>query len=115
MRWRVLAVLGATALMMAGMAPATAQNGAQVVASGLNNPRGLAFSPNGGVYVAEAGAGAARPCFAGPEGPACFGHSGSVTRIDGSGQRRVLTGLPSDGEAGTSNVAVRRCGVDLSR
>jgi len=106
MRWRVLAVLGATALMMAGMAPATAQNGAQVVASGLNNPRGLAFSPNGGLYVAEAGAGGAGPCFAGPEGPACFGHSGSVTRIDGSGQRRVLTGLPSYGEEGTGNSAI---------
>jgi len=106
MRWRVLAVLGATALMMAGMAPATAQNGAQVVASGLNNPRGLAFSPNGGLYVAEAGTGGSGPCFAGPEGPACFGHSGSVTRIDGSGQRRVLTGLPSYGEEGTGNSAI---------
>ena len=87
-------MLGATTLMMAGMAPATAQNGAQVVASGLNNPRGLTFSPNGGLYVAEAGTGGSGPCFAGPEGPACFGHSGCVTRIDGSGQRRVLTGVP---------------------
>jgi hypothetical protein len=106
MRWRVLAVLGATALMMAGMAPAAAQTGAEVVASGLNNPRGLTFSPNGGLYVAEAGTGGSGPCFAGPEGPACFGHSGSVTRVDRAGQRRVLSGLPSYGEQGTGNSAI---------
>src|SRR5512144_2857273 len=29
-----------------------------VVADGLNNPRGLAFAPNGALYVAEAGLGA---------------------------------------------------------
>src|SRR4051812_19046694 len=28
-----------------------------VVASGLNNPRGIAFGPDGGIYVAEAGTG----------------------------------------------------------
>jgi hypothetical protein len=106
MRWRILAVLGATALMMTGMVPATAQTGAEVIASGLNNPRGLTFSPNGGLYVAEAGAGGSGPCFAGPEGPACFGHSGSVTRIDRSGQRRVLTGLPSYGAEGTGDAAI---------
>jgi len=106
MRWRALAVLGATALMMVGMAPAVAQTGTAVVASGLNNPRGLTFSPNGGLYVAEAGTGGSGPCFAGPEGQACFGHSGSVTRIDGAGQRRVLTGLPSYGEQGTGNSAI---------
>src|SRR6185503_6883251 len=62
----------------------------------------------------EAGAGGAGPCFAGPEGPACFGHSGSVTRIDGSGQRRVLTGLPSYGEEGQGSMYVTEgLGLDL--
>jgi hypothetical protein len=106
MRWRILAVLGATALTMAGTTPAMAQTGAQVIASGLNNPRGLAFSPNGGLYVAEAGAGGSGPCFAGPEGPACFGNSGSVTRIDARGQRRMLTGLPSYGAESTGDAAI---------
>jgi hypothetical protein len=106
MRWRVLAVLGAAALTMAVMSPASAQAGAEVIASGLNNPRGLTFSPNGGLYVAEAGAGGSGPCFAGPEGPACFGHSGSVTRVDRDGQRRVLTGLPSFGDASTGDFAI---------
>jgi hypothetical protein len=106
MRWRILAVLGATALMTAGMAPAAAQTGAEVVASGLNNPRGLTFSPNGSLYVAESGKGGSGPCFSGPEGPACFGHSGSVTRIDRTGQHRVLTGLPSYANEGTGEFAI---------
>ena len=74
----------------------------EVIASGLNNPRGLAFSPNGGLYVAEAGAGGSGPCFAGPEGPACFGDSGSVTRIDASrASAGCSTGLPSYGAEAT--------------
>ena len=106
MRFRIAAVLGAAALTMAGLSPAAAQTGPEVIASGLNNPRGLAFSPNGGLYVAESGTGGSGPCFAGPEGPACFGHSGSVTRIDRHGQRRVLTGLPSFGNEGTGDAAI---------
>jgi glucose/arabinose dehydrogenase len=40
----------------------TAQSGWQVVATGLANPRGLNFAPNGDLYVAEAGRGGdARP------------------------------------------------------
>jgi hypothetical protein len=106
MRYRILAVLGATALTMAIMPPAVAQTGPEVIASGLNNPRGLTFSPNGGLYVAESGKGGSGPCFEGPEGPACFGNSGSVTRIDRHGQRRVLTGLPSYGAESTGDVAI---------
>ena len=93
--FRVLTVLGAAALLLTGTTSAQAQTGPEVIASGLNNPRGLSFSPDGGLYVAEAGTGGSGPCFQGPEGPSCFGHSGSVTRVDGNGQSRVLTGLPS--------------------
>jgi hypothetical protein len=102
----ILALLGTAALMLTGMSPAGAQTGAQVIATGLNNPRGLAFSPNGDLYVAESGAGGSGPCFAGPEGPSCFGHSGSVTRIGRNGQSRVLTGLPSFGLASTGDAAI---------
>ena len=41
----------------------------EVVASGLNNPRGLAFAPNGDLYVAEAGSGGTEFCHTGPTGP----------------------------------------------
>jgi len=68
----------------------------KVVAEGLNNPRGIGIGPDGALYVAESGKGGAGPCIAGPEGDqACFGRSGSVTRITRHSQQRVLTGLPS--------------------
>ena len=79
----------------------TAAGGLRVVASGLDNPRGIAFGQDGALYVAEAGAGGAGPCLPGPEGAEfCFGRSGAVTRIWRGAQRRVLTGLPSVAEEG---------------
>ncbi len=68
-----------------------------VVASGLNNPRGLDFGPGGGLYVAEAGSGGAGPCGPGPEGERCYGKSGSVTRIDPQTgiAARISSDLPS--------------------
>ena len=42
-----------------------------VVATDLDNPRGLNFGPDGGLYVAEAGTGGAGPCGPGPEWERC--------------------------------------------
>jgi len=71
----------------------------EVIAAGLNNPRGLNFGPEGELYVAEAGSGGAGPCAEGPEGIRCYGTTGSVTRIDLRKGRNtvspVATGLPS--------------------
>jgi sugar lactone lactonase YvrE len=88
------------ALWIALTALASVASGATVtlVASGLNNPRGIAFGPEGGLYVAEAGYGGPVSCGVGPDGvPASFGFSGSVTRIDleKGTQERIVTGLPS--------------------
>jgi hypothetical protein len=70
--------------------------GLKVVAEGLNNPRGIGIGPDGALYVAESGKGGNGLCVPGPEGDqACFGRSGSVTRITRHSQQRVLTGLPS--------------------
>ncbi len=71
--------------------------GTLVIASGLNNPRGLALGPDGALYVAEAGGGGAGPCAEGPEGPRCFGTTGSITRIDlhTGTATHVATGIPS--------------------
>jgi hypothetical protein len=107
-----MAVLGATALVLTGMSSVSSASadsddeGPEVIATGLDNPRGLAFRPGGDLYVAEAGAGGSGPCFVGPEGPTCFGLSGAVTRINERGQTRVLTGLPSIGVQGTGNLAI---------
>jgi hypothetical protein len=79
-----------------------------VVASGLDNPRGLAVAKNGDIWVAEAGKGGAGPCQPGPEGPpdTCFGASGAYTLIHNGTQKRVVTGLPSFADQGTGESAI---------
>lgn len=75
--------------------------GGSPIAGDLQNPRGVAVTPDGAVLVAEAGVGGDGPCFPGPEGgDVCIGTTGGVTRIDRAGQRRVLDGLPSFADAG---------------
>jgi sugar lactone lactonase YvrE len=68
-----------------------------VVATGLNNPRGINFGPDGALYVAEAGSGGPGTCAPGPEGDRCYGTSGSVARVDLRHETltRVATGIPS--------------------
>jgi hypothetical protein len=95
-----------TLLGVAALAASLAVSGAATAAtvttvmSGLNNPRGLAFGPEGGLYVAEAGRGGAGPCTSSirplePDQPRCFGRSGAVSRLWHGVQERVVTGLPS--------------------
>ncbi|MEV6970613.1 ScyD/ScyE family protein [Hamadaea sp. NPDC051192] len=91
-------VLVASAVALAAALASTPAMAAPttVVAQGLNNPRGLAFGPDGALYVAEAGEGGAGPCFPGPEGgESCFGTTGALARIKNGTLTRVVTGLPS--------------------
>ena len=94
----------AQCLMLAGLACATpvalADIGpAKTIASGLSNPRGLNFAPNGDLYVAESGRGGNGACTPSPPMPAiprCYGETGSIARVlPQGGFERVLTGLPS--------------------
>jgi hypothetical protein len=72
-----------------------------VVMSGLDNPRGLALGPDGGIYVAEAGRGGTGATVVTGEGTVQYGATGAVTRLLGGNQQRVITGLPSlAGQAG---------------
>ncbi len=94
---RRVALLGSLALAGALSFPAGAQDvSVEVLAGGLDAPRGLAVASDGSIYVAEAG-------LAGDEcsteipgrGRLCYGLSGGVTRISDGKAQRVVEGLPS--------------------
>lgn len=96
---RSLAPLLGFALTLTALAAPTGPQ-LTVVADGLNNPRGLAFAPNGRLYVAEAGLGAG-------DGHGGFatgvGLTGSITEISGASSahphwHRIVTGLASVGD-----------------
>lgn len=97
------------ALAVAAFAiPAAAQAAApEPVMTGLDNPRGLAFGPEGGLYVAEAGSGGSGPCVPAPDGPGerCYGATGAITRLWRGQKERIATGLPSIALAGGGTAA----------
>jgi sugar lactone lactonase YvrE len=80
----VVIALCALATALTGVGGAVTPPGT-VVMSNLDNPRHLAFGPEGGLYVAEAGRGETR----------CAGSSGAISRLWHGDQRRIVTGLPS--------------------
>lgn len=68
----------------------------ETVMSGLANPRGLAFGPDGALYVAEAGSGGAGPTItAGSGQEVSYGRTGAVSRLRDGTQERIVEGLPS--------------------
>lgn len=104
------AALGLTlAAAAATVAPASAAPAASAtvttVVSGLDNPRDLAFSPDGRLYVAEAGhGGLPSDCVpGGPEGGSiCPGFTSGVSVINLGDRRarRVISGLASLSDVG---------------
>jgi hypothetical protein len=74
------------------------------VMSGLDSPRGLAFGPEGALYVAEAGKGAGAvqnpsqdpACITGlNDALVCYGPTGAVSRLWHGERTQIATGLPS--------------------
>jgi hypothetical protein len=71
-----------------------------VIASGLHNPRGLNFGPDGALYVVEAAANSPSPgpCAPRADGTTvCAALSGSITRLDlaAGTTERIIESLPS--------------------
>jgi hypothetical protein len=110
-RKTLLALVAIAAIVAVPSAQAHSGTGGdwKTVATGLDNPRGIAVAKNGDIWVAEAGKGGAGPCHPG-EGQgsplACFGASGAFTLIHNGVQTRVVTGLPSFGDQGTGDNAI---------
>ena len=82
-----------------------------VLASGLNNPRGLKFGPDGALYVAEGGVGGSDPAPSTPDctvpppvGPYTGSTAGSrISRIDRHGARTTVADhLPSSQTSDTT-------------
>jgi hypothetical protein len=100
------------ALVAAPAALADSRTG--VVASGLDNPRGIDVDRFGFVYVAEAGRGGSGPCIPGAEGPQqCLGETGAITLLAFGTQQRLVSGLPSLGDEGTGASAEGPADVDV--
>ena len=101
MKLRSITTAGALALA-AGLvvAPLSADNfkraSFEVIASGLDNPRGIAIGPDRAIYVAEAGRGGSGDSIVNGAGATvCFGYSGAITKITDDRVRRVIDDLPS--------------------
>jgi glucose/arabinose dehydrogenase len=95
---------GFAALLLAAAPVQAAEYAATVIATGLNAPRGLAFGPDGALYIAEAGTlDPAGPATVIRGAPAYLSNTGSITRYFEGSQTRIITGLAalvSTGEGG---------------
>ena len=98
-----IAIISATAIapIAAIHAQVPVPPNATVVASGLNGPRGLAFGPDGALYVAEAGKGGKLSTVGvctqvvGPVGPYAGGTTADILKIEGGKVSVVASGLAS--------------------
>jgi hypothetical protein len=100
---------GASVVQMLAQLPANAM----VYASGLEGPRGLAFGPDGSLYVAEAGLGGTTSTVGScaqvpaPIGPYTGGLTARISKIDTNGKiTTVVSGLPSAHDAQTDLLGV---------
>ncbi|QFS44837.1 ScyD/ScyE family protein [Nostoc sphaeroides] len=97
MKQLTIAILTFCVAAFSGIKAASATS-FSVIADGLYNAGGLSFSPDGNLYVTEAGIGGSGACVPPSSGQGdslCYGTSGAVTKIENGKTERILTGLPS--------------------
>lgn len=92
----------------------TASANVTTLTSGLDNPRGLAFGPDGALYVAEGGQGGTNTSeqvcpelqVAPPIGPYSGGFTSRISKISPEGVRTtVISGLPSSQTSGPTFIS----------
>ena len=103
----LLAIATPVAALAQGATPVPSPAGVALTASGLENPRGFTWAPDGTLYVALAGTGGTRASSGGsPQeralGPFMGGLTGSVARINGSCPAVFEDDLPSSRAANDS-------------
>jgi hypothetical protein len=99
---RSVALAAVLGFLLIADGSAAAKSGPKVttVISGRDNPRDLAFGPDGRLYVAEAGHGGSECVAGGEEGTICFGFTSSISRVTlpKGPSHRVVSGLASSAD-----------------